>query len=676
MTLRWQTGFALLTLVLGSIQPLGAEEPTPQHKAAAAVMVEDSRKAKLLKEIRLDFTAAGDPVEALDSGREIVVVEATPASLSALAAAKDRVDAFTRAGGWLMLWGVTPAGLADFNQLVGVDHVLRPFLRERLVLADPPDPLTAGLSPRDVAMDTGVAPQKYEKDVPWVVSDACSYIVDLEDIAPFMDFRGRESWIKRAKEGPQNAGNPLSMFNGFTSDRFWKWIYYIPFEGESAELRFTLPRQETLRRLHVVPNNHLWQARTIEVYADDAAKPLRLPLELGATRQSFDLGGISAEKLRLVLTDLENVNPKRPQKMTGIENLSITADRSAEWKARVRPLLNIGGLVAYSMGKGGILLNQLDILEREENPVNLVKKQVIVQTLLRNLGASVTGTPLTESPVFPAWQHLYVGDWSGGIYRIAADGTAKLYADIGRAQCFTFDKSGTLYTAAGGEGGGILKITPTEDGSPATRENGHIQLIHPGVICSSVTLDGEGNLWCGIYPGKRQGKIFKLSPDGTKTIIDRFKGAYSLTNGPEGNVYRARLHPETLFKYTPAGEETVLSKDIVWLRGAAVDPEGRVYGFGGEEICRVDPDGQTRLFYNTKWGETPGRHGVGIVCDANGTVYTSSMRSAPLDGKGGYIFKYAPYGRKRDLFCRLGRRPAYMAFYPKAPDSGAKETTE
>ena len=34
------------------------------------------------------------------------------------------------AAAYLMLWGLTPEGLADFNKVVGVNHVLRPFKME------------------------------------------------------------------------------------------------------------------------------------------------------------------------------------------------------------------------------------------------------------------------------------------------------------------------------------------------------------------------------------------------------------------------------------------------------------------------------------------------------------------------------------------------------------------
>lgn len=60
-----------------------------------------------------------------------------------------------------------------------------------------------------------------------------------------------------------------------------------------------------------------------------------------------------------------------------------------------------GGLVKYPLGKGGIVLNQLDLAERPDPAVlakqrrvpghvraNLQKKAAIYANLLRNMGAS------------------------------------------------------------------------------------------------------------------------------------------------------------------------------------------------------------------------------------------------------------------------------------------------
>ena len=53
--------------------------------------------------------------------------------------------------------------------------------------------------------------------------------------------------------------------------------------------------------------------------------------------------------------------------------------------------MNIGGLVKYPMGAGGVILNQLHAKPSEAVPVNAQKKQVIVATLLRNLHATFAG---------------------------------------------------------------------------------------------------------------------------------------------------------------------------------------------------------------------------------------------------------------------------------------------
>jgi beta-galactosidase len=66
----------------------------------------------------------------------------------------------------------------------------------------------------------------------------------------------------------------------------------------------------------------------------------------------------------------------------------------------------MGALVKYRMTAGGVILNQLRIVEREANPINESKKKNIVATLLRNLGATfaaerliVAGGDMTYTPV-------------------------------------------------------------------------------------------------------------------------------------------------------------------------------------------------------------------------------------------------------------------------------------
>ena len=43
-----------------------------------------------------------------------------------------------------MLWGLTPEGLANYNKLVGENHVIRPFGMERVTMPAQRDPLLPG----------------------------------------------------------------------------------------------------------------------------------------------------------------------------------------------------------------------------------------------------------------------------------------------------------------------------------------------------------------------------------------------------------------------------------------------------------------------------------------------------------------------------------------------------
>jgi beta-galactosidase len=89
-----------------------------------------------------------------------------------------------------------------------------------------------------------------------------------------------------------------------------------------------------------------------------------------------------------------------------VDNIWITVKRSADYHKRVVPLLNIGALVKYRMGKGGVVLNQLRVVPSESNPVNGPKRRAVASALLRNLGATfaaerlvVVGPNLKYTPI-------------------------------------------------------------------------------------------------------------------------------------------------------------------------------------------------------------------------------------------------------------------------------------
>jgi len=353
------------------------------QKSTAVVMDAKGPAAKLLTDSGLKFDPAADVLAALTDGKhQIVVFDATPANLKALSGAPDKVQAFTGQGGWLMAWGLTPDGLADFNKLVGVEHVLRPFELERVTLPALRDPILAGLTIRDVTMESS------EQIFPWagdkfLVDDEFTQVVDLDDIAPFAQIPG-------AKAGDSAAGKkaradwPRNAVNGFTSADGWVLIHYLGYD--KPVMKFTLPREETIDSFSIVLNTHYAIAGQVNLTFDDDLKPVALKTKQNGERQDFTLEPRKARSLTVELADFSKAD-----KVTGIDNLWIHVKRPADWPQRVRPLLNIGALVKYPMGDGGVLLNQLNAKPSEAVPVNAQKKQAIVATLLRNLHATFSG---------------------------------------------------------------------------------------------------------------------------------------------------------------------------------------------------------------------------------------------------------------------------------------------
>jgi beta-galactosidase len=353
------------------------------QKSTAVVMDGKGPAAKLLTDSGLKFDPASDVLAAMADGKHpIVVFDATPANLKALAGAPDKVKAFTGKGGWLMAWGLTADGLADFSTLVGVEHVLRPFELERVTLPAMRDPILAGLTIRDVTMESN------EQIFPWagdkfLVDDEFTQVLDLDDIAPFAEIPG-------AKAGDSAAGKkaradwPRNAVNGFTSADGWVLIHYLPYD--KPVMKFTLPREETIDGFSVVLNTHYAIAGKVNLTFDDDLKPVALKTKQNGERQDFTLEPRKARRITVELADLSKVD-----KVTGIDNLWIHVKRPSDWPKRVRPLLNIGALVKYPMGDGGVILNQVNAKPSEAVPVNAQKKQAIVATLLRNLHATFSG---------------------------------------------------------------------------------------------------------------------------------------------------------------------------------------------------------------------------------------------------------------------------------------------
>jgi len=364
---------------------------TYELKFQRTVTAVEPALAQVLESIDLQCTPANDPVSTLADGR-IAVVSATPANLAVLADHPDEIQKFHAAGGWLVLHGLTPDGLADFNRLVGFDHMLRPFRRERITFALPRNRLLAGVSLNDVALYSS------ERIFPWqsgnyVASDTFSYVVDLDEVAPF---------------GTWDSDAWYNFVNGMVSADGWKYIQNHAATQDTYVL--TLPKPQTLVAWTWDGNVLYNPTRQVELVFDgDEAGKLRFNVPPDGEPERFDIQPPrTARQIAIRHAQFDDIPAKRQNgvQLIGCDNVEFFAQRPDGFSERVKPMLNSGGLVEFPRGGGGIVLVNLLFADKEDVPANGLKKRNVLAAILRNLGAPfgggrtvIAGTRLDCAPI-------------------------------------------------------------------------------------------------------------------------------------------------------------------------------------------------------------------------------------------------------------------------------------
>jgi photosystem II stability/assembly factor-like uncharacterized protein len=335
-----------------------------------------SPQAKLLGELKLPAVICPDVLSAMSQGdHPVVVAAATLVTLKTLNSHSDAVKAFTANGGWLMLWGLTPEGLADFNQLVGVEHLLRPFTVEAAELPAQPDPLLNGLHPGNVTMLSGEGAQNLRLRA----GDVWSYVLDGDDIAPFAKIPSSDYWRPGEVTKPGDDHYPPNLVNGL--DDSWQLGFTIPItKPEYLKWNFDFPRPETVTQFSLIPDTAYNKIQRIRLtFPGSKAQPLEFAVQPMMTRQDFPVPNIQATGMTLeLITETQGKVP-----VTGIRNLWIKVQRSDDFKQKVQPLLSIGVLNKYPMGKGGILLNEMQPKDGDLFIHNQQKR--ILSVLINNL---------------------------------------------------------------------------------------------------------------------------------------------------------------------------------------------------------------------------------------------------------------------------------------------------
>ena len=357
------------------------------HAPGNALLADKMAATGALCEKATDLAAALDVAT-----HKAVVVDASAANLAALVRLKAKANAFQQAGGWLMLCGVRPDSIDAFNALVGTKHLLRPFRYERVFLQNPHHPLAATLADSSVSLYTTEAIAAWKGQY-WVSPNTFSHVIDGADAAPFT-FPPSAQPAPYAYKPTKDDKDPYNFVNGLLNVDFWRYIRQIWVEKQGGQVTagadhtFRLRQPETLRQINIWNNANYStiekldilfdgdQASAVSVELPDAAQLKEVALPRPRKVEKSITMRIKSWRVR------PHKNPAAPN-LVGIDNVQFL--RSAP-PSRGVPLDSVGGLVAFSKGKGGVLLNQTKFLAEEPRKDNGPKKIALTAVLLQNMG--------------------------------------------------------------------------------------------------------------------------------------------------------------------------------------------------------------------------------------------------------------------------------------------------
>lgn len=242
------------------------------------------------------------------------------------------------------------------------------------------------------------------------------------------------------------------------------------------------------------------------------------------------------------------------------------------------------------------------------------------------------------------------------------------------------DNAGNLFGTTrygGGKGsdegdGTIFKVAP----------NGTTTILHAfsgndgSQPFAGVIADANGNLYGTTSMGgaSNDGVVFKLASDGTYTVLHSFTNSPSDGAGPwaglladsSGNLYGTTYeggahNAGTVFKLTPDGTETILH-DFDGSDGATpqatliADGAGNLYGttayngaYNAGVVFRLAPNGAYKVLHAFGKKSFDGKYPfAGLVADGAGNLYCSTYGGGK-NGQGAVV-KIAPNGAETILY--------------------------
>ncbi len=284
----------------------------------------------------------------------------------------------------------------------------------------------------------------------------------------------------------------------------------------------------------------------------------------------------------------------------------------------------------------------------------------------------------------------------GVVYKLVGGNEQVLYKFQGQSDGqepnggLILDKSGNLYGTTyrgGGDGKGrpgtVFKVTPSGSETVLHRfgsSNSDGKLPTAGLV-----MDNKGNLYGTTSEGgvdgynapgykcvESCGTVFEVTAAGVEKVLYAFKGFKagdgaapfaSLIMDKQGNLYGTTYAGGeygygTIFKLTPAGQETVLYS-FVGVPDAGnpvgrllMDAQGNLYGttsFGGKHdqgaVFELSASGKESVLYSFTGGADGGSPYDGLVMDGAGNLYGTTLiggnfgSSCPIGC--GVVFKVA-----------------------------------
>ena len=174
--------------------------------------------------------------------------------------------------------------------------------------------------------------------------------------------------------------------------------------------------------------------------------------------------------------------------------------------------------------------------------------------------------------------------------------------------------------------------------------SGVITPVATGLAAYLGDVDAAGSVYLHGHP---QGIIYRVAPDGTKTIVAQSPELQAACDsgfgiGPDGNLYLARnrcADTSTLLRITPAGIITPLTDGVPVIVALRTAPDGRFLAAADNRVYALSLSDYTL----TPLGQiptcciAPG----GLAVDSSGNIYLSTGART----YGGKLYRLAPNGQ-------------------------------